>query len=57
MNGAEKTVLKEGHHVGFGSFLEGHKGSRLEPQVTGTHLQTNTSQSEMLSFIVIQSRT
>ena len=38
MNGAEDTVLEEGHHVGLGGFLKGQEGSGLEPHVVGTHL-------------------
>ena len=43
MNGAEKTVLEEGHHVGFSGLLESHDSCGLEPQVFGTNLTTDLS--------------
>ena len=44
MNGAEKTVLEEGHHVGLGCFLEGQDSGGLEPQVLGTNLNRERGQ-------------
>ena len=51
MNGAEKTVLEEGHHVGLGGLLEAEDSCGLEPQVFGTNLNRERGQS-LYDFIL-----
>ena len=52
MDGAEETVLEEGHHVSLGGLLEAEDSGSLEPQIFCTNL--NRERGKSLYVIILQ---